>query len=91
VNQLPVRPQRSTPSQRLAQLTAQTRSQTATTASSNSPISLSPEQARTSLFGRLNDDVQPTTAAPSDLPVATSVPTVPVVQQELGEVLAGGL
>ena len=81
------RPQRSTPSQRLAQFTAQTQA-SATAVVSNGPAALSPEQARQSLFGSLNDDLK---AAPSAMPTVSSVPTAPVSEQQLGAVLAGGL
>lgn len=53
---------------------------------------LSPDQARRSLFGRLNDDVKPATspeATPSDMPIATSVPSIPVTSEPM-ELLAGG-
>lgn len=80
------RPQRSTPSQRLAQFKAQTQSQ-AQAASPTGGIALNPDQARTSLFGRLNDDVKSTPA----MPTANAVPTKPVTQQPLEDVLAGGL
>jgi len=86
----PQRPQRSTPNQRLAQFTAKTRAET-TSAPSSGPIALTPEEAQKSLFGRLHDDVRSPEATPSDMPIATSVPTGPVAQQELGDVLAGGL
>lgn len=79
------RPRRSTPSQRLAQFTAQNAA-TAPVVSSESPMSLTPQQAQRSLFGRLNDDIE----APADLPTASAVPTAPVTEQPLGEVLAGG-
>ena len=81
------RPQRSTPSQRLAQFTAQIQA-SATAVVSNGPAALSPEQARQSLFGSLNDDLK---AAPSEMPTVSSVPTAPVSEQQLGAVLAGGL
>lgn len=80
------RPQRSTPSQRLAQFKAQTQSQ-AQAASPTGGIALNPDQARTSLFGRLNDDVKSTAA----MPTANAVPTKPVTEQPLEDVLAGGL
>lgn len=81
VAQRPARPQPTTPSQRLAQLTAQTRAQPADLPGAG-PIALSPEQAQKSLFGRLNDDV--------NIPTASAVPTQPVSEQPLGEILAGG-
>jgi len=80
------RPQRSTPSQRLAQFKAQTQSQ-AQAVQPNGSTALNPEQARTSLFGRLNDDVK---SAPA-MPTASAVPTMPVTEQPLDDVLAGGL
>jgi len=73
-----------TPSQRLAQFTAQT---PAPAISATGPVALNPEQARTSLFGKLNDDVVLT----SSMPTASAVPTQPVAEQALGEILAGGL
>ncbi len=76
--QAPRRP--STPSQRLAQLTAQTQAQPV---SATGPVALDPEQARQSLFGKLNDDV--------GMPTASAVPTLPVTEQPLDEILAGGL
>ena len=79
--QRPARPQPSTPGQRLAQLTAQTRAQAAAVPPAG-PVALNPQQARKSLFGQLNDDVA--------MPTANAVPTQPVVEQALGEVLAGG-
>ena len=79
--QAPVRSKLQSPSERLAQLTAQTPVQSAG-ASQLGPVSLNPEQARASLFGRLNDDV--------NIPTAISVPTKPVAEQSLGEILAGG-
>jgi len=84
------RPQRSTPSQRLAQFTAQTRDSAPASTPTAGPISLTPEQAQKSLFGRLNDDVRAPEDTPVDIPIATSVPTQPVSQQDLGDVLAGG-
>lgn len=83
----PARPQPTTPGQRLAQFKAQTRASAAPVPATG-PIALSPQQARKSLFGRLNDDVS---AAPNAMPTASAVPTQPVAQQPLGEVLAGGL
>ena len=81
-------PRPSTPSQRLAQFKAQTAGATQPIASQG-PIALSPQQARKSLFGSLNDDLKaPIT---SDLPTASAVPTTPVTQQDLDAVLAGGL
>ena len=80
------RPQRSTPSQRLARFKAQTQSQGQAIAPTGS-TALNPEQARTSLFGRLNDDVKSTPA----MPTASAVPTKPVTEQPLDDVLAGGL
>ena len=73
----------ATPSQRLAQLTAQTQ---ASSVPVTGPVALSPQQARKSLFGSLNDDVPPSDA----MPTASAVPTQPVFEQPLGEVLAGG-
>ena len=81
--QQPRRPRPSTPSQRLAQITAATRGETSDIPLTG-PVALSPEQARKSLFGRLNDDLN------SDLPTATAVPTQSVSEEPLGEVLAGG-
>jgi len=78
--QRPARPQASTPSQRLAQLTAKTRAE-ASTATSSGAVALNPDQAKKSLFGRLNDD----------LPTASAVPTQPVTEEPLAEVLAGGI
>ena len=81
-------PRPSTPSQRLAQFKAQTPA-VSQPIPSQGPVALSPQQARKSLFGSLNDDLRtPTT---SDLPNAAAAPTTPVTQQELGAVLAGGL
>ena len=80
------RPQRSTPSQRLAQFKAQTQPQAQTVPPTGS-IALNPDQAHKSLFGRLNDDVK---SAPA-MPTASSVPTKPVTEQPLEDVLAGGL
>ena len=80
---------RSTPSQRLAQFTAQNRASESVAASAG-PIALNPQQARKSLFGSLNDDIRSPEATPSDMPIATSVPTKPVTEQPLGEILAGG-
>jgi len=77
--QAPARPQPTTPSQRLAQLTAQTQAQVAPV---TGPVALDPGQARKSLFGNLNDDVM--------MPTANAVPTKPVSEQSLGEILAGG-
>lgn len=82
--QTPSRPLPTTPSQRLAQMTAQTRTQMP--APTSGPVALSPQQAQKSLFGRLNDDVAPT----DTLPTAQAVPTRPVTEQPLGDVLAGG-
>ena len=82
--QKPVRPQPSTPSQRLAKLAAQTRTQ-ANAAPVTGPIALNPEQARQSLFGRLNDDLKA-----AAIPTSSAVPTQPVAEQPLDEVLAGG-
>ena len=90
VRQAPARPLRSTPSQRLAQFQSQTSAAPAS-APASGPIALTPEQAQRSLFGRLNDDVRAPEDTPADMPIATSVPTQPVIQQELGDVLAGGL
>lgn len=78
--QRPTRPQASTPSQRLAQLTAKTRAE-ASTATSSGTVALNPDQAKKSLFGRLNDD----------LPKASAVPTRPVTEEPLADVLAGGI
>ncbi|MEP3654929.1 MAG: hypothetical protein ABJO36_08535 [Litorimonas sp.] len=83
--QAPVRAQPTTPSQRLAQMAAQTRTQVAAVPPTG-PIALTPQQARKSLYGQLNDDVAPS----SSLPTANAVPTQPVVEQPLGEILAGG-
>lgn len=83
--QAPARPQRMTPSQRLAPMAAQTRSQAAAVPPTG-PMALSPQQARKSLYGQLNDDVAPSSA----MPTASAVPTQPVAEQPLGEVLAGG-
>lgn len=59
----------------------------------NSDIAaLSPEQARRSLFGRLNDDLKPAMspeATPGDMPIATSVPSIPVTSEPM-DMLAGG-
>ena len=77
--QVAARPQAMTPSQRLAQLTAQTPVQAVPL---TGPVALNPQEARTSLFGNLNDDVA--------IPSASAVPTLPVAEQPLGEVLAGG-
>lgn len=75
-------PQRPmTPSQRLAQLAAHTQI-SAGALQSTGPVALDPQQARKSLFGSLNDDVA--------IPTASAVPTQPVAEQALGEVLAGG-
>ncbi len=76
--QAPARPM--TPSQRLAQFTAQTQIQASPV---TGPVALTPQEARTSLFGKLNDDV--------GMPTVSAVPTGPVAEQPLGEVLAGGL
>lgn len=84
--QLPRRPQPTTPGQRLAQFKAQTQAARSAVPPTG-PIALSPQQAQKSLFGRLNDDV----ATTSELPTAQSVPTQPVSEQPLDEVLAGGL
>jgi len=81
------RPQPSTPSQRLAQFTAQTQA-AAQPITTQGPTALSPQQAQKSLFGSLNDDLL--APAPSISPGATAVPTTPVMEQELGAVLAGG-
>ena len=78
--QKPVQPKPSTPSQRLAQFTAQTKASPIT-----GPVAVNPEQARTSLYGRLNDDL-----GSRPIPTASAVPTQPVSEQPLGEVLAGG-
>ena len=75
------RPVPSTPGQRLAQLTAKTRAQ-GEAVSPVGPVALNPQQARKSLFGQLNDDVA--------MPTASAVPTKPIAEQALGEVLAGG-
>ena len=83
--QPPARPQPSTPSQRLAQITAQTRAQ-ADASPVTGPVAVNPEQARKSLFGRLNDDLKT-----PNVSTARAVPTQPVAEQPLGEVLAGGL
>ncbi len=80
------RPQRSTPGQRLAQFKAQTQSQGQALVPTGS-TALNPDQARTSLFGRLNDDLKSTPA----MPTANAVPTSPVTEQPLDDVLAGGL
>lgn len=91
----------STPSQRLAQLTAQTAAQRPAVGQPTPPIgpvALNPEQARQSLFGRLNDDVRTPRVAPEatpqDMPIVTAVPTRPIAQESLGapygEQLAGG-
>lgn len=72
--------QAMTPSQRLAQLTAQTQP---SSVPMTGPVALTPQEARKSLFGKLNDDVA--------IPTASAVPTQPVAEQPLGEVLAGGL
>lgn len=85
--QTPARPQPSSPSQRLAQLKAQTQAPSVS-AQPSGPIALTPQQARKSLFGSLNDDVK---SAPNSMPTAGAVPTQPVTEQPLGEVLAGGL
>ena len=77
----PTRPQRTTPGQRLAQLTAQTRAQAASMPPAG-PVALEPQQARKSLFGQLNDDVA--------MPTASAVPTQPVTEQPLDDILAGG-
>jgi len=77
--QPPARPGPMTPSQRLAQFTAQTPAQAVPL---TGPVALNPQEARTSLFGKLNDDVA--------IPSASAVPTLPVAEQQLGEVLAGG-
>ncbi len=90
--QQPVRQPPSTPSQRLAQLTAQTQTTSAAAApkaETQGPVALTPQQARKSLFGSLNDDLR--APAASGAPGASAVPTTPVTQQELGPVLAGGL
>ena len=78
--QKPVQPKPSTPSQPLAQFTAQTKASPIT-----GPVAVNPEQARTSLYGRLNDDL-----GSRPIPTASAVPTQPVSEQPLGEVLAGG-
>ena len=75
--QSPAKPM--TPSQRLAQFTAQTQTPAVST---TGPVALTPQQARTSLFGKLNDDL--------GMPTVSAVPTQPVSEQPLGEILAGG-
>ncbi|GGX57820.1 hypothetical protein GCM10011309_03610 [Litorimonas cladophorae] len=89
----------TTPSQRVAQLTAQSREQAQLPSVGQSippqgPIALSPEQARRSLFGRLNDDVKAPENTPQDMPIVTAVPSKPVTQEALsspyGDLLAGG-
>ncbi len=85
--QPPARPQPMTPGQRLAQLKAQAQTSPGAILATG-PVALSPQQAQKSLFGRLNDDVN---AAPNAMPTARAVPTQPVAEQPLGEVLAGGL
>lgn len=89
----------TTPSQRVAQLTAQSREQAQLPSVGQpippqGPIALSPEQARRSLFGRLNDDVKAPENTPQDMPIVTAVPSKPVTQEALsspyGDLLAGG-
>ena len=79
-----VRPQPSTPGQRLAKMTAKMRSE-AQLVSPTGPEALNPEQARQSLFGSLNDDLQS-----REVPKARAVRTQAVTEQPLDEVLAGG-
>ena len=55
------------------------------TGQATGPVALSPEQARQSLFGSLNDDLRS-----SGIPTARAVQTQPVTEQPLDEVLAGG-
>lgn len=98
----PQRPKRLTPSQRLAQFTAQTQNGGQSTPPTGriaapkpeGPVALNADQARQSLFGRLNDDVKLQQAAPQDMPVVTAVPTRPVSQEPLSaaseDQLAGG-
>ena len=89
------RPVRSTPSQRLAQFTAQTRGNGQSTPPvgsydpdvNESPVALNAVQASKSLFGRLHDDVKAPAAAGQDLPTVSALPTQPITQEEL----AGGL
>ena len=85
-----VQPRPSTPSQRLAQLTAQARTQAPVSSEPVGPISLNPEQAQKSLFGRLNDDIRAPQSSAVNMPTASAVPTQPVTEQPLGEILAGG-
>jgi len=75
-----------TPEQRLAQFTAQTKSDLGTVVSQG-PVALSPQEAQKSLFGSLNDDIR----SGDDLPTVSSVPTQAVTQEDLGDILAGGL
>ncbi len=77
----PAGPQRSTPSQRLAQFASQTPAPVIFPASTG-PMALDPQQARQSLFGKLNDDVA--------MPSANAVPTKPVAEGPLEDILAGG-
>ncbi len=107
--QRPIQARVTSPSQRVAQLTAQTRAQrqapmrgqsippqvkSTQTGSTQGPAALSPEQARRSLFGRLNDDVKAPESTAQDMPIVTSVPTQAVTQEPLGSLygdsLAGG-
>jgi hypothetical protein len=107
--QRPTQARVTSPSQRVAQLTAQTRAQgqapmrgqsippqvkSTQTGSTQGPAALSPDQARRSLFGRLNDDVKAPESTAQDMPIVTSVPTQPVTQEPLGSLygdsLAGG-
>lgn len=82
----PQRPQPTTPGQRLAQLAARTNAQGHNVQiPATGPSALNPQQAKKSLFGRLNDDVAPASQT------GVAVPTRPVTEQALGEVLAGGL
>ncbi len=97
---------RSTPSQRLAQFTAQNSAPAATQPTGYLPnvgqptsptgaVALKPEQASQSLFGRLHDDVKAYEASVYDnMPTVSSVPTGPVMQETLGAAqdgtLAGG-
>ncbi len=90
--QQPVRPRPSTPSQRLAAFTAQARAAKANIAQSTpvpataSPAAQPAQPTPPSLFGRLNDDV-----IGPQIPTASAVPTQPVSEQPLDDILAGGL